>query len=123
MSVRVCLLRRWLLGLYIIAQVVGVVSLVRDQTINIYEKTPVAGHVHIRLASPAPQPDFDHHHGLIDFHDQCCTIHSLSGPLPPAVSLALVETTATPVPRAELIACVSRHPARLDRPPKLLPPI
>ena len=119
--VRVRLLRRWLLGLYIVAQVAGIVPLMYNHALNIVETTPVAVHVHIRLASHTAQPDADHHHGLIDFHDQCCTIHSLSGPLPPAVSATFVETTAMPVSPAELIALVSWHPARLDRPPKFLP--
>jgi len=50
-----------------------------DHTLNVYETTPVAGHVHVRLASHTAQPDADHHHGLIHFHDQCYAIHSLSG--------------------------------------------
>jgi len=115
------LLRPWLLGLYIVAQVAGVVPVMYDHTLNIYETTPVAGHVHVRLASHTAQPDADHHHGLIDLHDQCCAIHSLSGPLPPAVSVSLAETAGVPVSPAELIAHVSWHPARLDRPPKSQP--
>ena len=62
------------------------------RTLNIYETPPVAGHVHVRLATHTAQPDAEHHHGFIDFHDQYCAIHSLSGPLPPAVSVSLVET-------------------------------
>jgi hypothetical protein len=45
----------------------------------------------------------------------------MSGPLPPAVYVAPGETTKIAVSPAELIALVSWHPARLDRPPKLLP--
>ncbi len=119
--VRVRLLRSWLLGLYIVAQVVGIVPLVRDHTLNIYKTMPVAGQVHVHLPSNAGQPDADHHHGLIDFNDLCCAIHSLSGPLPPAVSVARGETAKIAVSPAELIALVSWHPARVDRPPKLLP--
>ena len=119
--VRVRLLRRWLLGLYIIAQVAGVVPVMYDHTLNIYETLPVAGHVHVRLATHTAQPDAEHHHGFIDFHDQCCAIHSLSGPLPLAVSVLLVETAGVPVSPAVLIAHVSWHPSRLDRPPKSLP--
>jgi len=119
--VRVGFLRRWLLGLYIVAQVAGVVPLIYDHTLNIYETKPVAGHVHVHLASNSFQPDADHHHGLIDFHDQCCAIQSLSGPLPPAVSVLLAETIGVPLFPAELIARISLHPARLDRPPKSTP--
>jgi len=119
--VLVRLLRRWLLGLYIVAQFAGVVPLMYDHTLNIYETTPVADHLHVRLASHTAQPDAQHHHGLIDFHDQCCAIHSLSGPLPPAISVALVDPTGMPVSPPELIERVSWHPARLDRPPKFPP--
>jgi hypothetical protein len=119
--VRVRLLRRWLLGLYIIAQVAGVVPLMYDHTLNVYETNPVAGHFHVRLASSTAQPDADHHHGLIDFHDQCCALHSLTAPLPYAVRVAPVEREGMSVSLAELIALVSWHPARLDRPPKSLP--
>ena len=121
--VRVRMLRRWLLGLYIIAQVAGVVPLIYDHTLNIYETTPVARHFHVRLASSTVQPDADHHHGVIDLHDQCCALHSLTAPLPYAVSMAPVETAEVSVSLPELIGLVSWHPARLDRPPKSLPPV
>ena len=75
--VRVRLLRRWLLGLFVAAQVVGVVPLVHDHTLNIYEATPVAGHVHFHQMSHTAQPDADHHHGLIDLHDQCGVLMKL----------------------------------------------
>ena len=119
--VRVRLLRRWLLGLYIIAQVAGVVPLVYDHILNIYETTPVAGHVHVQLVTHTAQPDAGHHHGLINFHDQCCAIHLLSGPLPPVVSVVPAETAGIAVSSAALTAGVSWHPACLDRPPKSLP--
>jgi hypothetical protein len=115
------MLRYWLLGLYVVAQAVGVVPLMYDHTLNIYETTPVAGHVHIHLASETGQPDADHHHGLLGFHDQCCALHSLSGPLPLVLALALAESVGNPLPPVKLIALVSWHPARLDRPPKSLP--
>ena len=119
--VRVRLLRRWLLGLYMVAQVFGVVLLIHDHTLNVYETTPVAGHVHVHLASSTTQPDANHHHGIIDFHDQCCAIHSLSGPLPATMFATLVDRVAMPESPAKLITLVSWHPARLDRPPKPLP--
>jgi hypothetical protein len=44
----------------------------------------------------------------------------LIGPLAPVVSLALVEPAAMRVSPTELVALVSWHSARLDRPPKSL---
>jgi hypothetical protein len=120
MIVRVRMLRSWLLGLYIAAQAVGVVPLMYDHTLNVYKTTPVAGHS--QLTIDITQPDPVRPHGLIDFHDhQCCAICSLLGPLPPAVSSASAESAAIRVPPAELLALVSCHSARLDRPPKSLP--
>jgi hypothetical protein len=119
MVVRVRKLRSWLLGLYIAAQVIGLAPLVYEHTLNVYKAVPVAGHV--ELTSGTTQHDSDHHNDFIDSHDQCCAIHSLTGPLAPTVSLALVEAAAMRVYPAESFALVAWHSARLDRPPKALP--
>jgi hypothetical protein len=75
--VRMSMLRSWLLGLYIVAQVAGVVPLMYDHTLNIYETKPVAGHVHLAIPGDAAEPDMGHHHGMIAFHmsaaqSNCC---------------------------------------------------
>ena len=119
MVVRGRILRSWLLGLYIAAQVIGLVPLIYEHTLNIYKEVPIAGHV--QLSSGTTQHDSDGQRGLIGFHDECCAIHSLAGPLPPAVSLALEECATVRVSPAELVALVAWHSARLDRPPKALP--
>jgi hypothetical protein len=119
MVVRVRILRSWLLGLYIAAQVIGLVPLIYEHTLNIYKEVPIAGLV--QLSSGTTQHDSDRQHGLIGFHDECCAIYSLAGPLPPAVSLALEECATMRVSPAELVALVSWHSARLDRPPKAPP--
>ena len=51
--VRMRMLRSWLLGLYIVAQVAGVVPLMYDHTLNIYETKPVRGHVHLAIPNDA----------------------------------------------------------------------
>ena len=116
---RVRILRSWVLGLYIAAQVLGLVPSIYEHTLDVYKAVSVAGHV--QATSGKTQHDPDRHHGLSDPHDQCCAIHSLMGPLAPAVSLALVDTAAMRVSLAELVALISWHSARLDRPPKSLP--
>jgi hypothetical protein len=118
MVVRVRKLRSWMLGLYIAAQVIGLVPLVYEHTLDVYKAVTVAGHV--QATSGKTQHDSDSHHGLSDSHDQCCAIHSVTGPLAPMVSLAPVETPAMRVSPAELVALLSWHSARLDRPPKSL---
>jgi hypothetical protein len=111
------LLRQCLLGLYLIAQVVGVFPLVYGHAFIVSETTPAAGHVH--LAADAGRRDTNqHHHGFADCRDQCCAICSLTGPLPPNASLALREREAAPAPLAVSAALISWHPSRLDRPPK-----
>ena len=39
-------LRACVLGLFVVAQVAGVVPLIYDHTLNVYETTPVATHGH-----------------------------------------------------------------------------
>jgi hypothetical protein len=119
MVVRGRILRSWLLGLYIAAQVIGLLPLIYEHTSNIYKDLPIAGHV--QLSSNTAQDNSERQHGLIGFHDECCAIYSLAGPLPPAVSLALEECATMRVSPAELVALVSWHSARLDRPPKAPP--
>jgi hypothetical protein len=119
MTVRVHILRSWVLGLYIAAQVLGLVPLIYEHTLDVYKAVNAASHV--QATSGKTQHDSDRHRGLSDSHDKCCAIHSLTGPLAPAVSLALVETAAMRVSPAELVALISWHSARLDRPPKALP--
>jgi hypothetical protein len=118
MVVRVRILRSWVLGLYIAAQALGLVPLIYEHTLDVYNAVSIAGHV--QATNGKPQQDSDHH-GLGDSHDQCCAIHSLTGPLAPVVSLALVETAPMRISPAELVALASWHSARLDRPPKSLP--
>src|SRR5258708_36835628 len=74
-------LRACVLGLFVVAQVAGVVPLIYDHTLNVYETAPVAAHGHRQVKSTAVNPDADHHHGLLDLHDQCCALHTLAGPL------------------------------------------
>ena len=119
MVVRVRTLRSWLLGLYIAAQVIGLVPLIYEHTLNIYQ----------RAAHSGPCSTFERHNPTWlrpptrpnRFPRRCCAIHSLAGPLPPAVSLVLEECATSRVSPAELVVLVSWHSARLDRPPKALP--
>src|SRR5262245_20659803 len=114
-------LRACLLGLFVVAQVAGVVPLLYDHTLNIYETMPVATHEH-RLVNPtAANPDADHHHGLLDLHDQCCALHTLAGPLPHVIDAVPVAFLSIRLAPEELIAPAGGSPAVLDRPPRLVP--
>jgi len=114
-------LRAFLLAIFVVAQIAGVVPLLYDHTLNVYETTPVAAHKHPHVAPTAAHPDADHHHGALDLHDQCCTLHMLAAPLPQASGVARVDFASVPIFAVELTALSGSNPAVLDRPPKPLP--
>jgi len=114
-------LRAFLLGLFLAAQLVGVVPLIYDHTLNTYEGAPVAGHAHVAVNSAVATPDADHHHGMLDLHDQCCALHTLAGPMPPAIEVAAVELAGRRIIAVPATALVQAGPALPDRPPKLVP--
>jgi hypothetical protein len=118
---------RWLLGLFLIAQLAGVVPLVAVHLQHIAaaeqdvtddaasEPMQHAHHHHVHQGSG------QHDHGAADPNDQCCTVHHhLAGVLPlPAGS------DTNDVPLASIVslpprALVASDPNLLERPPKLL---
>lgn len=113
-------LRACFLGLFIVAQVAGIVPLIYDHTLNVFETTPVAGHAH-RHAAAVAAPDEDHHHGVLDLHDQCCALHTLAGPVPYSATTAPVDFAGQRVVPNKLTALAQPGPALPDRPPRSLP--
>jgi hypothetical protein len=97
--------------------------LIYDHTLHVYEATPVAAHGHAHVNPTVANPDADHHHGALDVHDQCCALHTLSGPLPNVVDAASVSFFSIQITPEELIALAGGNPAVLDRPPRALPAI
>lgn len=114
-------LRASLLAIFAVAQVLGVIPLIYDHTLNVYETMPVVAHGHPHIRPTAMNPDADHHHGALDLHDQCCTLHSLAGPLPHVIVAAPVRFASIHIIPDELIALAGSNPAALDRPPRPLP--
>ena len=112
-------LRSCLVGLFALAQIAGVSTLICDHTLNVYETTPVLSHHHLRTTIAAP--DANHHHGIIDLHDQCCALHSLAGPLPLSATAVLVVSVGVQFAPSETVALNDQSPSRLDPPPKPLP--
>lgn len=110
--------RSCLLGCLVFAQVAVVLSM-HDHILNVYETVPVATHHHVRTNIAAP--DANHHHGVTDFQDQCCALHSLAGPLPHQVNVMPVAFEGARIPLPELFALTYLNYHRLDRPPKSLP--
>ncbi len=111
-------LRASLLALFVVAQVAGVIPLLYDHTLNVYETAPVAAHGHAHVKPTVANPDADHHHGVIDLHDQCCALHALAGPLPHAIVVARAEFASVRIVPDVLIALAGGNPGVLDRPPR-----
>jgi hypothetical protein len=103
---------------FALAQIAGVSPLLYEQTLNAYETTPAASQHHVRIAATAP--DAGHHHGVLDFHDQCCALHTLAGPLPDITAIVPVASPGAPITPPALIAPTTTDPSQLDRPPKPL---
>lgn len=110
--------RAGLMALFVVAQVAGVVPLICDHTLNVYEVTPVAAHRHLPVSSTLASPDADHHHGLLGLHDQCCALHTLAGHLPRVVDAAPVDFAGARIFPDVLIALSGGNPGVLDRPPR-----
>ena len=110
-----------LLAFFVLAQVAGVVPLIYDHTLNVYETVPVSAHAHAHVKPTITEPDADHHHGALDLHDQCCALHTLAGPLPHVIDAAPVDFASVRIVPDQLIALTGGSPGVLDRPPRPVP--
>jgi hypothetical protein len=113
--------RASLLALFVVAQVAGVIPLIYDHTLNVYEAVPVAAHRHANVKPTVANPDGDHHHGALDLHDQCCALHTLAGPLPNTIDAAPIGFESVRMIPDEWIALAGGTPGVLDRPPRPVP--
>jgi hypothetical protein len=111
-------IRTSLLALFVAAQTLGMLPLLRDHTLNIYETVPVATHQHSHIGSHGSPVDADHHHGALDLQDQCCALHALSGPLPHAPTAAPALLRSVFLAPTEPLALIGTQPSGLDRPPR-----
>jgi hypothetical protein len=114
-------LRASLLALFVVAQVAGVIPLIYDHTLNVFEATPVMGHGHAQVKPTVISPDADHHHGSLNLHDQCCALHTLAGPLPYIINAVPVSFVSVRMIPDELIALTGGNPSLPDRPPRPVP--
>lgn len=110
--------RKWLLGLFVVAQVGAAFPLVCDQ---FYERASPVSHTHNHGAANTNKSDADHQHkGLPDFDGRCCEINFPSGYLPAAAFVKPEAGREVPLAPTALAAVVTWHPALLERPPKSL---
>jgi hypothetical protein len=111
-----------LLAVFVLAQAVGVVPLIYEHTLNVYETVPVHAHAHAHphVKATITNPDADHHHGVLDLHDQCCALHTLAGPLPHVAQAASIHFAAVLVVPEQFVALTGIVPTGIDRPPRPL---
>src|SRR3984893_2155892 len=110
-----------LLAFFVLAQVAGVVPLIYDHTLNVYETVPVSAHAHAHVKPTITEPYVDRHRGPLDLHDQCCALHTLSGPLPHVADAAPVAFASVRIVPDESIALTGANLGVLDRPPRPVP--
>jgi len=106
----------WLLGLFLIAQLAGVVPVMFDHAVHVFESQPALASAHDHSA---PGRHGDHRHGIGDVKDECCSLHHhLAGVLPFTVRVTSFSLAPQPmlVPPARALA--SADPILLERPPK-----
>jgi hypothetical protein len=111
-------LRPWLLCLFLITQIGGVIPSVYVGTVHEYGHSETIVAPMVQAAPKVHGPAHQHKPGVHDEHDQCCALHhGLVGMLPTlsyqvaTASLDLVFYNAWTAPAGE-------HPVRIDRPPR-----
>jgi hypothetical protein len=119
---------RWLLGLFLIAQLAGVVPLVtvhlehaiaseQDAAADSGDGAGV-GHAHHHHVHHGSGP---HDHGASDPNDQCCTLHHhLAGVLPEGAPARVADLVVAAIVAPRPAPLVPADPGLLERPPKLL---
>jgi hypothetical protein len=106
----------WLLGLFLIAQLAGVVPVMFDHAVHVFESQPAVSGAHDHSA---PGPHGDHRHGVADVKDECCSLHHhLAGVLPFALRAVAISFVAVLMVAPATRALASVDPILLERPPK-----
>jgi hypothetical protein len=106
----------WLIGLFLVAQLAGVVPF------EYIHPTPSLAHAAAH----------DHEHGTTHTHhhdgtkqdgtvaDQCCALHSLAGVVPLVIMAILSDPVGRPLSAEPTDRISGIGPGRLDRPPRSL---
>jgi len=106
----------WLLGLFLIAQIAGVVPVMFDHAVHVFESQPVVANAHDHNT---PGRDGDHRHGIGDVKDECCSLHHhLAGIIPFTMPTAAFNLAAVPLVAPPRDTLASADPILLERPPK-----
>jgi hypothetical protein len=106
----------WLLGLFLIAQLAGVVPVMFDHAVHVFESQPAVSSAHDHSA---PGRHGDHRHGVGDVKDECCSLHHhLAGVIPFTLPTVAFSLAAAPLVAPPLRRLASADPTLLERPPK-----
>jgi hypothetical protein len=107
----------WLIGLFVFAQVAGVVPLISAHTLHVFEsKQVVSDDDVLALGARGAQ----HHHSIADLNDQCCAFHHLAGVLVYALVVGPVSFARVVVASAAPKVLLAAVPIPPERPPKSL---
>ena len=106
------------LALTLVAQIIGVVTLLSDHTFHLYENPGAVANVPIEVGSEGASPGGSGDDGMVDLHDdECCALHALSGPLPKAATIPSRKLISERVEPLMLTVLSGGCPEVLERPP------
>lgn len=106
----------WLLGLFLVAQLAGVMPVMFDHAVHVFESQPALANAHDHSA---PGRHGDHRHGVGDVKDECCSLHHhLVAIAPVSIPSAAFSLAAMPLLVPPLRTLASADPILLERPPK-----
>ena len=108
----------WLIGLFMFAQIAGVVPLISSHTLHVFEsKQVVADEDGIQAIGPGGTR---HHHSIADLNDQCCAFHHLAGVLVYELTVVAVSFTRIAIVSFPPNVLIAADPIPPERPPKSL---
>ena len=108
----------WLIGLFVFAQVAGVVPLMAAHTLHVFEsKQVVSDDDDVLAVGPRGA---QHHHSVADLNDQCCAFHHLAGVLTYVLAVDLVRFTHVVAGSIAPNVLIAADPIPPERPPKSL---
>ncbi len=106
----------WLVGLFMFAQIAGVVPLMSAHTLHVFESKQVVSDDNGILAiGPGGT---NHHHSIGDLNDLCCAFHHLAGALAYALAVDPVSLTRIVIRSFLPNILIAADPIPPERPPK-----
>jgi hypothetical protein len=105
----------WLVGLFVFAQVAGVVPLMAAHTLHVFESKQVVSDDDVLAVGGRGA---QHHHSVADLNDQCCAFHHLAGLLTYVLAVGPLGLTRVVVGSFAPKALLAADPIPPEPPPK-----